>query len=304
MRHYSDRELKGVVPLPEAVTALEAAFAALARSEASVQMRFTTASGALQLSTMAAILPSSGYCASKVYTRIGNQYSFVILLFSAEDGRLLATFDAGELTKLRTAAVSCLAARYMARPEARTLVVFGAGRQAEAHLTALPGMFAFESIQVVSRGDAREFVERIGAEIGRPITQVAAEDALPKADIIVTATRSAVPLFRGELLQEGCFISAVGSSVPQNAEIGTDTIRRCNRIAVEAIDHAQHEAGDLIQAAAAGALRWDAVMTLGDLAIGRAPGRDSDREITFFKSVGCALEDVAVAAIAYEKISA
>lgn len=304
MRHYSDRDLKGLVTLPEAVAVLEAAFAALARSEASVQMRFTTASGAVQLSTMAAILPHAGYCASKVYTRIGNQYSFVILLFSAKDGRLLATFDAGELTKLRTAAVSCLAARYMARPDARTLVVFGSGRQAEAHLTTLPSMFAFESIQVVSRGDARAFVERIGAEIALPVTQAAAEDALPKADIIVTATRSAVPLFGGELLKEGCFISAVGSAVPQNAELGADTIRRCNRIAVEAIDHAQHEAGDLVQAAAAGALSWDAVMTLGDMAIGNARGRVSDREITLFKSVGCALEDVAVAGVAYEKLSA
>lgn len=283
---------------------LEAAFAALARAEAGVQMRFTTTAGAVQLSTMAAILPRAGYCASKVYTRIGNQYSFVILLFSAEDGRLLATFDAGELTKLRTAAVSCLAARYMARPDARTLVVFGSGRQAEAHLTALPTMFAFESIQVVSRGDARAFVERIGADIGRPITQAAAEDALPIADIIVTATRSAVPLFRGDLLKEGCFISAVGSAVPQNAELGADTIRRCDRIAVEAIDHAQHEAGDLVQAAAAGALSWESVMTLGDVAIGKARGRASDREITLFKSVGCALEDVAVAGVAYQKLSA
>ena len=304
MRHYSDPELKGLVSLPEAVAALEAAFAALARAEASVQMRFTTTSGAIQLSTMAAILPHAGYCSSKVYTRIGNQYSFVILLFSAEDGRLLATFDAGELTKLRTAAVSCLAAKYMARPDARTLVVFGTGRQAEAHLTALPIMFAFESIHVVSRGDAREFVERIGAEIGRPITQAAPGDALPQADIIVTATRSAVPLFRGELLQEGCFVAAVGSAVPQNAELGADTVRRCDRIAVEAIDHAQHEAGDLVQAAAAGVLTWEAVMTLGDLAIGKVRGRVSDHEITLFKSVGCVLEDVAVAAVAYEKLSA
>jgi ornithine cyclodeaminase len=120
---------------------------------------------------------------------------------------------------------------------------------------------------------------------------------------VVTATRSATPLFRAEELREGTYIAAVGSAVPEAAEIGPDTIRRCDRIAVEALDHARHEAGDLIQAVDAGALDWARVITLGDLVTGRAAGRASDREITFYKSVGSALEDVAVAALAYEKLN-
>ena len=303
MRHYSDQELKGLISAPEAVAALEVAFAAYARSEATAQPRLTIGSGTLEISTMSAILPSARYCAAKVYTRKATQYSFVVLLFSAEDGRILATFDAGELTKLRTAAVSCLAARYMARRDARRLVVFGSGRQAAAHLTVLPKMFAFDSIEVVTRGNAREFCERISAETGMRVTQASAAQAVPRAEMIVTTTRSVTPLFGAELVKDGTFICAVGSAVPHAAEIGPDTIRRCDRIAVEALDHARHEAGDLIQAVEAGALQWEAVVPLGDIVIGRATGRTSDREITLFKSVGSALEDVAVAALAYERFN-
>src|SRR5688572_24578280 len=100
MRHYSNHELAGLVSTHEAIDALAPAFAALAEGSAQVQVRMATVSGSLRLNTMAAIVPDSGYCAVKVYTAIGTRYSFVILLFSAEDGRVLATFDAAELTKV------------------------------------------------------------------------------------------------------------------------------------------------------------------------------------------------------------
>jgi ornithine cyclodeaminase len=303
MRHYSDQELKGLISVPEAASALEAAFAAYARSEAKAQPRNTIGSGGVEISTMSAILPASRYCAAKVYTRMSSRYSFVVLLFSAEDGRILATFDAGELTKLRTAAVSGLAARYMARKNARRLVVFGSGRQAGAHIAVLPRMLEVEHIDVVSRGDAAAFCERMAEEAGMSVTQARMEDALARADMILTATRSVTPLFRADQLRDGVFIAAVGSAVPTAAEIGPDVIRRCDRIAVEARDHAGHEAGDLIQAVESGALQWDRVLTLGDIVIGRDSGRVSDRGITLFKSVGSALEDVAVAALAYEKLT-
>jgi ornithine cyclodeaminase len=235
---------------------------------------------------------------------MASRYSFVVLLFSAEDGRILATFDAGELTKLRTAAVTGLAARYMARKDAHRLVVFGTGRQAGAHIAVLPKMLDLESIEVVSRGDATPFCQCMTEQVGLRVAQARMEDALSRADIIVTTTRSVMPLFPAELVREGVFIAAVGSAVPTAAEIGPDTIRRCDRIAVEALDHAEHEAGDLIQAVDSGELQWDRVLTLGDIVVGRAVGRASDREITFFKSVGSALEDVAVAALAYEKLTA
>lgn len=301
MLHYSDDQLRGLVRVDEAVAALEAAFAAYARGEATAQARHTIGSG-LEISTMSAILPGSGYCAAKVYTRRQSQYSFVVLLFDANTGRIVATLDAGELTKLRTAAVSGIAARLLARRNPRHLAVFGSGRQAGAHVDVLSQMFAFETIDVVSRGDARPFCERMSQQIGRPVTHASIDAALARADVVVTTTRAAQPLFAAGQVRPGTCIVAVGSAVPRAAEIGPDTIERCDRIAVEAMDHAMHEAGDLIQAAAAGRLDWTRVTTLGDLVTGRAPGRTSDDEITLFKSVGSALEDVAVAALAYEKL--
>jgi ornithine cyclodeaminase len=190
----------------------------------------------------------------------------------------------------------------MARKDARRLAVFGSGRQADAHISVLPQMFNLERIDVVSRTDASAFCERMSGEVGMRVTQARMEDAVSGADIIVTATRSTTPLFPAERLREGVFIAAVGSAVPSAAEIGPDTIERCGRIAVEALDHAQHEAGDLMQAVECGALQWNRVLTLGDIVVGASAGRASDQEITFFKSVGSALEDVAVAALAYEKL--
>ena len=301
MRHYCDDELRGLVSVSEAVTALERAFAEYARGEATAQPRRTIGSG-VEISTMSAILPGSGYCAAKVYTRTESRYSFIVLLFSAATGRILATMDAGELTKLRTAAVTGIAARFMGRKAMRRLAVFGSGRQAEAHVHVLPQMFELESIEVVSRGDARTFCERMSRQIGRPVAQASAQAALARADIVVTATRAVAPCFSANEVREGTFIAAIGSAVPHAAEVGPDTIARCDRVAVEALDHARHEAGDLIQAAAAGALDWERVKSLGDLVTGRAIGRSTDREITLFKSVGSALEDAAVAALAYEKL--
>src|SRR4051794_3360772 len=172
MLHYSDEQLRGLIPINDAVAALEAAFAAYARGEATAQPRHTIGAG-LEISTMSAILPGSGYCAAKVYTRRQSQYSFVVLLFDASTGQILATLDAGELTKLRTAAVSGIAARRMARANPRHLAIFGSGRQAAAHLDVLPKMFDLHGVDVVSRGDAGAFCDRMSKQIGITVTQAA-----------------------------------------------------------------------------------------------------------------------------------
>lgn len=302
MRHYSDPELVGLVSFQEAMQSLAAAFGELARGEAAIQSRTPTDAGGLRLNTMAAILPRQGYCGAKVYTSFRNHFSFVVLLFSLEDGRILASFDAGELTALRTAAVSALAARYLARTDAANLTVFGTGPQAASHVAALVQLLPIRVVRVVSRGDATSFLERIGEKTGTSAMQVDIKEGVQAADVIVTATRSSTPLFDGRLVSEGCFIAAVGSAVPRAAEIDASTVSRCSKVVVEVLDHAQREAGDLIQAERSGAFCWTQAITLGDLLVGAARGRESDSEITLFDSVGCALEDVAMAALAYEKL--
>lgn len=305
-RHYSEHELEGLVGLDEAIEGLALAFREYADGTALVQPRIPTELDGLRINTMAAVLPALGCCGAKVYTVFRSRFSFVILLFSSEDGRLLATFDAGALTRLRTAAVSALAARYLARPDSRELALFGTGVQAAGHAQAFVKALPIDAIYVVSRdaGRATAFAREMEAITGVRSAPADAATAVGKADVIVTATRSAVPVFDGKLMREGSFLVAVGSARPEAAEIDAAAVARCARVVVESREQAMHEAGDLIQAVAAGAFSWDKVTELGALGAGRTPGRRSAAEITLFESVGFALEDVAIASIAYAKLQA
>lgn len=303
MRHFTEAQLDGAVTLHEAVEAMRAAFIELADGHAKVQLRTPTdAPGGLRLNTMAAILPGAGIAGAKVYTAFQGRFSFVVLLFSTVDGRVLASFDAGSLTQLRTAAVSALAAQYLARPESATLAIFGTGIQAEGHARYLSQRFPIERILVVGRGNAQDFAYAIAATTGIAAVATDSATALREADIVVTATRSTSPLFAGRNLREGTTLIAVGSARPEAVEIDAETIARASRVAVESEEAARHEAGDLLAAERAGIDPWSKLSTLGELCAGRAPGRQSASEILIFESLGLALEDVAIAACAYRKL--
>jgi ornithine cyclodeaminase len=303
MRHYSEQDLEGLVTLEAAIDGLARAFAEYAAGTALVQPRVATELGGLRIATMAAMIPAMGCCGAKVYTAFRGKFSFIILLFSAADGQLLATFDAGTLTRLRTAAASALAARYLARSDSRELTVFGTGAQAAGHVQALAKVLPITAIRVVGRARAAAFAREMSALTGVPATVEDAVAAVRGADVIVTATRSMTPLFDGALVQPGCFIAAVGSARADAAEIDAATFARCARVVVESKVHALHEAGDLVQAVSAGALSWDRVVELGALVTGAASGRQTDAEITLFDTVGFALEDVAIASIAHARLA-
>ena len=302
MKHYTDADFEGLLTLEETMAGLESAFLDYAKGNAAVQLRVPTHSGGLRISTMAAIVPALGACGAKVYTSSGTRFSFVVLLFSAEDGRLLATFDAGALTRLRTAAVSALVARHLARPESSTLVVFGTGAQAGSHAKALAKSLPIREIHVVGRSAALAFAQEVEARTGVRTLVSDAATAVPVADVIVTATRAHLPLFDGERVPEGCCLIAVGACRLDAAELDAATFRRAGTIVVESVEQARHEAGDFVAAAAAGVDVWDRLTEFGTLLAGEAPGRTSAKEITVFESIGLALEDVVVAALAYAKL--
>ncbi len=302
--HYSDADVAGCVTAREALDAMASAFAELARGDAAMQPRVRTEAGHTKLSTMGAVIPAMGVAGAKVYTTIAGRFSFVVLLFDANDGRLLATFDAAALTELRTAAVTALAARHLARPDARCLAVFGTGVQAGAHARALSQALPLEEVRVVSRGDAGAFVRRIAADTGLRVAQHAPRSALEGAEVIVTATRATRPLFAAVDVPPGCFIAAVGATRPDIAEIDAETIGRCDIVAVESVEQCRAEAGDLLLAEAAGRFAWSRAVPLADLVAGRHPGRTSEQALTMFESVGVGLEDVAIAATAWRALGA
>ncbi len=303
MKHYADAQLEGLLTLEEAMEGIGRAFLDHARGAAPVQPRVPIDHQGLRLNTMAAIIPALGVCGAKVYTALGTRFSFVVLLFSIEDGHALASFDAGALTRLRTAAVSALALRHLARPDSRRLALFGTGAQAAAHAEACAARLPLEAIDIVGRSRAEAFAREVQARTGVPARVTDASAAVAHADVIVTATRSRTPLFDGAHLRDGCCVIAVGACRPDSAEIDAATLRRASLIAVESAGQAKHESGDLIAAAAQGVPVWERLSELGAILAGASPGRRDAAQITLFESLGFALEDIAIAALAYSRLT-
>ncbi|HVX31179.1 MAG TPA: NAD(P)-binding domain-containing protein [Nitrolancea sp.] len=213
-----------------------------------------------------------------------------ILLFKPETGEPLVSMDGRLITEARTAAVSAVATKYLARRDASVLAIIGSGVQARSHLEALRLVRDFRDVRVWSPRNAAAFAREHGVR-----ATTSAEEAARGADVIVTATTSRTPVVSGEWLSPGAHINAVGAPRPDWRELDDEALRRA-RIYVDSGDAAMTEAGDVI---AAGAFFAE----LGAVVAGAQPGRTSAGEITLFKSLGLAVEDVATAELLYGKMS-
>ena len=223
----------------------------------------------------------------------------VLLLHDAATGQLLSLMDAEHITAMRTGAASGVASKYLARQDARTLTLFGAGAQAAAQLEAMCAVRDIQLAFVVTRTGqkdvnfAAEMQERLNIDV-LPARDV--REAVEQADVICTATNSATPLFAGGWLRPGAHINAVGAYTRTMRELDAASIRR-SRVYVDHHTAAQTEAGDVLLAIDDGAITYDHVAgALGDLVLGRKPGRTDDEQITVFKSVGLAMQDAVTAA--------
>lgn len=212
----------------------------------------------------------------------------VVQLFVPETGVPLATMDGRLITEERTAAVSAVATNYLARPDAATLALLGAGVQARSHLKALRLVRAFREVRVWSPHRAAAFAREFGLRAAG-----SAEEAVRGADVIVTATSSRTPVLRGEWLTPGTHVNAVGAPRPDWRELDDAVLRRA-RLYVDSREAALAESGDVI---AAGAVFAE----LGEVVLGWKPARQSAEEITLFKSLGLAVEDVVSADLVYRK---
>jgi ornithine cyclodeaminase len=288
-------------PQPAAAqAALREAFEQLARGEAAVLGRSRAAAtaavgAALMVSAMGAVLPQT--LGTKVYATRNGQFQFLINLFDSASGRPLATLEANELTRVRTAATTALAVQALAAPQARVLAVFGTGTQARAHVQALRPLRPFERLLVCARnaGAAAEFAAEFGAE------PVSAEQAAREADVLVTATRAGEPLFDGAWIKPGALVAAVGSSKPAARELDDALLARAARVVVEWLPAAQAEAGELVRAAP-GVLPPDKLRELGALLL--QPLAWEAQAVTVYKSVGIGLEDVALAQWVWRQLAA
>ncbi len=224
------------------------------------------------------------------------------ILLDGSSGQPLALLEGIFLTALRTGATSALAARYLARADARRIVCFGAGVQAAFQLRCLAAVLPVERVDVIGRDPARAraFVDAMRAELGVAVDVAAdARAAVRGADVVTCATTSPTPVVFGADLSAGAHVDAVGAFTPSTREVDTDTVRRA-RVVVDTYAGALEEAGDVLIPMKEGAFAREAIgAELAELVTGARPGRRSDEEITFFKSVGFALEDLATAELAY-----
>lgn len=212
----------------------------------------------------------------------------MILLFRPETGEPLVTMDGRLITEMRTAAVSAVATKLLARPDASVLGILGAGVQARSHLEALRLVRPFREIRVWSPRNARAFAGELGIHAA-----ASAEEAVRGADVVVVATTSQTPVLFGKWLSPGTHVNAVGAPRPTWRELDDDVLRKA-RLYVEQREAATRESGDVI---AAGQVHAE----IGEVVSGTMPGRQSGAEITLFKSVGLAVEDVVSADLVYRK---
>ncbi|MFV3126874.1 ornithine cyclodeaminase family protein [Niveispirillum sp. KHB5.9] len=225
-----------------------------------------------------------------------SSHTGVVLLFNSATGQLQALLDAAEITALRTPAATAAASRVLARPDAGDLALLGTGEQAFAHLAALSLVHPLRSVRLWGRDPekARSFAARAQVSIAAPITVCGSvEAAVDGADLICTATASAEPILRGRWIGAGTHVNLVGASVQSAAEIDGEGVRQA-RYFVDYRPSALAQAGELARAVQAGEVGWDHIAAeIGEVHLGRHPGRADGDDITLYKSLGIAAQDLA-----------
>jgi alanine dehydrogenase len=228
---------------------------------------------------------------------------FYTMLFDPESGELLSIMQSDKLGQLRTGAASGVATKYLARDDASSLGIYGAGWQAESQLEAIAAVKKLDRVVVHSRTeDSRKaFAEKMGERLGLEI-ETAQEPEEPAAqDIVVTMTSSPEPVLQGEWLKPGAHVNAAGSNFLFKREIDRDVVKRASLVVADSREELGLEAGNLLQGLETGAVMFEAVRELGQVISGQVQGRQSPEDITLFASQGLALEDLAAARLVYDR---
>ena len=307
MRVFSDSEIRSLLEPAELVNAIEAAFAREYRATAIMPVRTR-----LEMAGRGVLLVMPCYdsavpgLGAKLVTSFENvpervQASYVLL--DPVSGKLRALMAANYLTDMRTAATSAVATRHMARPDAKVLGVFGTGRQARSHIEVMTAVLQFERVLVCgSRAErSRAFAAAMANELGLAVEPADARSCASQSDVICTCTSSSTPILEGQWLRPGTHLNLVGAFQPDKREGDSETVRRA-RIVVETYESALAEAGDLLIPMREGVIgREHVIADLHEIASGKKAGRTSADEITIFKNLGCALEDLVAATLVCQK---
>ena len=308
------QQIRELLPVSECIELMADALSALARDEVYQPLRtIVRPPGARGLLGLMPAFRSGAHGAFGLKaicvfpenpTQGKDAHQGAVTLFNRETGELLALMNASEITAIRTAAVSAVATRLLAREDASELAIIGAGVQARTHLAALACVRKIKRARVAARtfSHAQRLAVEMQPRFSFPIEPVESIDqAVRAADLIVTATSSLEPVIQRDWISPGAHINAIGTHSPKSREIDSATMASA-RIFVDRRESALNESGDYLLAAAEGVVSPKSIIgEIGELLIGSKSGRTSESEITLFKSLGLAIEDVACADYLYRK---
>ncbi len=300
----TESDVENLLTMPNALRLVEDALRELGEARATnrPRQRVRVPNGILNL--MPAGLPSRGYLGFKYYSSFRPRTRFWFHLLDANNGDVLAIIQADRLGQQRTGAASGVATKYLARADATSVGIIGAGWQAESQLEAVCAVRQIRMVRCYCR-DAehrKRFAKEMSARLNVDVRGVdSAQEAVREADIVITATSSREPVLRGEWLAPGAHLNVVGSNRADAREVDDATLNRSAFVCADSVEQARIEAGDLILPIERGVFSWERVRELGDLVSGRLAGRTDVNDVTLFKSIGIALEDVAVGAWVYER---
>ena len=309
----SEADVRAVLPMRDLIDTMHAALVEFSAGRVRQPLRTVLEVGARKnfFGVMPAYVEGTGALGTKLVTVFHDNAAVglpshlaVIALLDSTTGQMLALLDGRYITEARTAAVSAVSARLLARPGARTLAIIGSGVQARSHLEALGQVCALTEVRVSSPNSAKReaFVRDMQPHTSATIRALAsAREAVAGADLIALVSSSREPVVHGDWVADGAHICAVGACRPDQREMDTDLVRR-SRLFVDSTVGALAEAGDIVLPIREGAIDGTHIAgELGALAAGSVRGRESNRQITVFKSLGMAVEDVAAAHLAFTR---
>lgn len=300
----SEADVQELLPMEGALERVEASFVAQHKGRGINRARERIFLPQSSLHYMAAALADEKLVGMKIYTVTSAAWRFVVLLFNAESGDLLAMLEADQLGRIRTGAASGVATKYLARADASHVGLIGAGRQARTQLEAVTLVRKITAAKVFSRAErrrndfCREMRERLRIEV-HPAES--AEAATRFGDIVITATTSSTPVVLGDWLRPGTHLNVIGANMTTRREVDEATLARAAVIAVDSLEQAREEAGDLVVGLPKLGRGWESVVELHTIVGGARSGRTSSPEITIFKSCGIALWDIAAAGYVYRE---
>jgi ornithine cyclodeaminase/alanine dehydrogenase-like protein (mu-crystallin family) len=296
--YLRESDVEELLSPEDAVEAVEDCFKRLGSGEAENRPRYRIPLNEGTLNILGAADRELGVAGLKSYVAFATGARFVVVLFAAGSPEVLALIEADRLGQMRTGGASAVAARHLAKPDATSLGIIGTGWQAESQLAciraALPGI---ERVVAYSRNEERlvSFCKRFGAEAGE-YNRDAAEQ-----DIVVTATSSKDPVLRGEWLEPGALVCAMGANRIESRELDNAVIERAAFVCCDSKEQARIEAGDLVEPVERGVLDWLEVHELSEVVTGEVSGRAQEEDVVLFKSLGIAAEDLAVGKLVYDR---